>query len=116
MAKNAYAAELLRRKDERELIIKMWTLQMALDVFTLVLNDPAVMGKDVLGRKRLMAVGAEFNRMTAECMLALTGDPEADYIRIRMDEALVRILGPDAHPWTERYDGWTERNEYRKTR
>jgi len=43
-------------------------------------------------------------------MLALTDDPEADYIRVRMD------VGQDAHPWEERYDGWSERDEYQKRR
>lgn len=34
-------------------IVQRWTAQLCLDVMTLVLNDPEIMGKDVFGPQRL---------------------------------------------------------------
>lgn len=91
-----------------EHIVKLWTAQLCLDVITDVLNDSDVMGKDVLGAKRLQKVADAFNDRFSEFLKALTKDPEADYIRAKVDEQQKRIFGPDALPWGKRYAYWTE--------
>lgn len=60
--KNAYAKELMARKQLRVEIIQDWMGQLCLDVMTLVLNDPDVMGKNVMGKGRLQKIGEAFNR------------------------------------------------------
>lgn len=108
MAKNAYAAKLQAQRDAREYIIKMWMVQMMFDAFSITMSDPEIMGKDTFGEKRLKKIGAAMNKKLEEIMPALTGGPEADYIRAKVDQRLQQIFS-DALPWPERYDGWTER-------
>ena len=63
MAKqNAYLA---KREADRKLaseITQRWTAQLCLDVMTIVLNDPAVMGKDVCSALR------DFRRLARHSM------------------------------------------------
>lgn len=108
MPKNAYAKTLTQNGKAREHIVKLWTAQLCLDVMADVLNDPAVMGRDALGAKRLQRVADAFNRQFPEFLRALSKDPEADYIRAKVDEQQRRIFGPEAIPWAERYTYWTE--------
>lgn len=108
MGKNAYAARLQAQRDAREYIIKLWMGQMMFDAFSITLSDPEIMGKDTFGEKRLKKIGAAMNQRLEEIMPALTGGPEADYIRAKVDQRLQQIFS-DALPWTERYEGWEER-------
>lgn len=108
MGKNAYAAKLQAQRDAREYIIKLWMGQLMMDVFSITLADEEVMDKDTFGKKRLAKIEAAINQRIAEVMPALTGGPEADYIRATVDRRLKQIK-PDAPSWAERYEGWTER-------
>lgn len=108
MGKNAYAAKLQAQRDAREYIIKLWMGQLMMDVFSITLADEEVMGKDTFGEKRLKKIGAAMNQRLEEIMPALTGGPEADYIRAKVDQRLQQIFS-DALPWSERYEGWAER-------
>ena len=54
--KNAYAAELQRKKALGYEIVSSWTAQLALDTIAMVLNDPEVMGSDTFGATRLRRV------------------------------------------------------------
>ena len=108
MPKNDYARKLQLMREEREYIIKQWTAQLSLDVVADILNDPEVMGKDTLGAKRLQKVGHAFNERFSLFSTALTKNPEADYIRAKIDEKQRRIFGPDSPPWEDRYIYWEE--------
>ena len=108
MPKNAYAKTLTQNGKAREHIVKLWTAQLCLDVMVDVLNDSDVMGKDVLGAKRLQKVADAFNRQFPEFLRALTKDSESDYIREKIDQQQRRIFGQDALPWGKRYHYWTE--------
>ena len=75
------------------------------DMFIIALNDPAVMGKDVLGYKRLMrvllAVEANYDRFFD----ALTKNAEADYARVKMDAIMQNICPPEKFiPFEKRYE------------
>lgn len=109
MAKNAYAKELQKRKQLQVEIIQDWMGQLCLDVMTLVLNDPDVMGKNVMGKGRLKKIGEAFNRYMNECSLSLTKDVEASYIREKIDARLIEIWGEDFKKWPERYTYWDDR-------
>lgn len=82
----------------------MWSVQLALDVMTGVLNQQLGIGKD-----RLVKICEEFNKDFPEYVSALDKhNPEADYVRDKIDRQLSRICGEYFQPWEERYDGWTE--------
>lgn len=112
MAKNEYARKLMRqREEERKVaseIVQRWTAQLCLDVMTLVLNDPAVMGKDTFGRARLQRVGEEFNRLYAECIIGLSPAESASHVREQIDRRLRPLWGEDFEPWPERYYCWDD--------
>lgn len=108
MPRNEYAKTITQKARMHEHIVKLWTAQLCLDVMADVLNDSDVMGKDVLGAKRLQKVAQAFNLRFPEFLRALTRDPEADYIRAKIDQQQRRIFGPDAMAWQERYQYWTE--------
>lgn len=108
MPKNTYASRLKQAQARREMIVKLWTAQLCLDAMTLVLNDPAVMGKDTFGATRIKKVGDAFSEKFAEIYPALTKDVEADYLRDKLDEALKKINGDGFPAWSDRYEGWQE--------
>lgn len=109
MAKNEYAKKLQMRKQMEVEIIRDWMSQLCLDVMTLVLNDPEVMGKGVMGKGRLQKIGEAFNRYYNECAVALSKDVEATHVQRKIDERLVQIWGEDFARWPERYNYWNDR-------
>lgn len=86
------------RQAEKETYIQFMT-----DTLVLTLNDPAVMGKDVFGKKRLQKVlkgwGEKYDRY---CGALIPGD-EADYHQIKLDERLSQIFGDDFERFGKRY-------------
>lgn len=98
-----YSKELQARRNARDEIITMWSIQLTLDVMAGVLNDLYGLGCD-----RLTRMSDEFNRRLPEYMDALTKHPEADYIREKIDQQQRRIFGPNALTWAERYIYWGE--------
>lgn len=109
MRKNQYAKELQARKQMETALVQTWTAQLCLDIMTLVLNDPDIMGKDRFGRVRLRRVGAGFNRKFREACDALTMQDNASHIRAQIDHQLEKIAKSDFIPWAERYDLWNDR-------
>ena len=101
--KNGYLEHRQRQQEARDLIIKMWTAQLVLDVMVGVLND--LYG---LGSQRLTRISDEFNKRFPDYLQALTKNPESDYIRDRIDRQQEQIFGPDYLPWSERYAYWVE--------
>ena len=109
MAKTDYAKRLQQRKQLESEIIQRWTAQLCLDVMTLVLNDPAVMGRDVFGKERLQKIGQAFSAEYAKFIVGLSPDVAASYARAKMDERLIRIWGPEFESWEERYYLWEDK-------
>ena len=110
--KNAYAAELQRKKALGYEIVASWTAQLALDTIAMVLNDPEVMGSDTFGATRLQRVCEGFNNLWPLSQKALEKSDEADYYRVKIDQAQERIFGPDYLRWHERYEYWDEHDTY----
>lgn len=110
--RTTYAEELKRKKALGYEIISDWTAQLCLDTIAMVLNDSEVMGKDTLGATRLMRVCEAFNKLWPLNLQALQKCDEADYRRVKIDQAQAKIFGPDYLHWHERYPHWDERDKY----
>lgn len=111
--RNEYAKR-QRVKREQEIriaseIVQRWTAQLCLDVMTLVLNDPEIMGKDVFGPQRLKKLGAAFNAEYAKWVVGLSPDASASYVRDKLDERLQRIWGAKFEEWKDRYYLWEDK-------
>ncbi len=78
------------------------TQRMA-DLMALALNDPDVMGKDVLGPERIKRVYARLYELEAELAQAWRKGDEQDYAQAKQDRELRRIFGGDFVPFEERY-------------
>lgn len=71
--------------------------QQILDMMSLVLNDPDIMGKDTFGKERLLRVIKGIGEYIDTYQVAWERDAETDYYRAKMDEALARVYGKDLH-------------------
>ena len=80
--------------------------QQILDMMSLVLNDPDIMGKDTFGKERLMRVVNGIKEYIDTYQKAWERDDETDYYQTKMDEALEKIYGDDLH------DSFYKRYEY----
>lgn len=110
MSKNSKYAERQKEKRRAEAqVIMVWSIQLAMDIMTSVLNDPKVMKSGAMGAKRLKRVQDAFVERFPEYSAALSKHPEADYLRYSIDREQRRIFGPDALTWEQRYDGWDEK-------
>lgn len=97
-----------------EKAVKQTFQQYMSDMFILALNDPDVMGKDVLGYKRLVRVMDAVQKNYDRFYDALRKTDESDYCRVKMDEAMKRIIPADAFiPFEERYE-WLPQISYEK--
>lgn len=110
MSKNGY----LQRQKIRDQVYSQASAdterQFMVDLFCIVLNDPAVMGHNALGRDRLarvvQAVSAEYDQW--KDILTVSGknrkEDITDYRRVKFDELLGRILGDRLTPFEQRYE------------
>lgn len=110
---------LLKRQRDREMVVERATeqtiTQYMVDMFLIALNDPEVMGKDVLGYKRLERVVHAVHSYRGIFAGALDlKRPDADYLREKLDQRLRGII-PAEHftPFLERYD-WLEDVRYER--
>lgn len=108
--KNAYLEKRNRERQAASEIIQRWTAQLCLDVMTIVLNDPEVMGKDRFGSQRLQKIGQAFNKEYADWIIGLSPDVKASYYRAKMDERLMKLWGEEMfEPWDKRYYCWVDK-------
>ena len=66
--------------------------QYMTDMIMLVLNDPQIMGKDVFGYDRIKKVMDAVGDKYDSYYEAMTLNPEADYLRSKLDDAIRRIF------------------------
>lgn len=71
--------------------------QQILDGLSVVLNDPAIMKKDVFGKDRLLAVVKGIGDFIDTYEKAWKKDDEADYWQVKLDEILAKIYGKGMH-------------------
>ena len=80
--------------------------QQIIDMMSLVLNDPDIMGKDTFGKDRLLKVVNGIGEYIDTYQKAWEKDDETDYYRAKLDEALGKIYGVGMH------DTFLKRYEY----
>lgn len=80
--------------------------QQILDMVTLVLRDPDIMGKDIFGKDRLLKVIQGVGEYIDTYQKAWEKDDETDYYRAKLDEALEQAYGQSLH------DSFLKRYEY----
>ena len=85
-------------------------MQKMADFFAIALNDPAVLGKSILGKKRLMPVLQRVHDLIDEFAEAFTVADEADYMQEKLDRILRKIYGGSEFvPFEERYPAIKQR-------
>ena len=78
--------------------------QQIMDMMSLVLNDKEIMGKDTLGKDRLIKVVTAIGQYIDKYQPAWERCEEADYYQNKMDTALAKIYGESLHnSFYERY-------------
>ena len=88
--------------------------QQIIDIVSLVLRDPEIMGKDTFGKDRLMKVVQGVAKYIDLYQKAWEKDDETDYYRAKLDAALVEAYGKELHDsFLERYEFLPE-VEYKK--
>ena len=80
--------------------------QQILDMVSLVLRDPDIMGKDTFGKDRLIKVVQGVGEYIDTYQKAWEQDVETDYYRAKLDEALEQAYGEALH------DSFLKRYEY----
>jgi hypothetical protein len=79
--------------------------QQILDMMSIVLNDPGIMGKDTFGKDRLLKVVKGVGDYIDVFQKAWERDDETDYYRSKMDDRLGAIYGEGMHDtFLKRYD------------
>lgn len=79
--------------------------QQILDMVSLVLRDPNIMGKDTFGKDRLMKIIKGVGAYIDHYNLAWQKHDETDYWRDKLDEALAEAYGEELHDsFTKRYE------------
>ena len=79
--------------------------QQILDMVSIVLNDPDIMGNDTFGKNRLLKVIKGVGDYIDVFQKAWEKDDETDYYRVKMDEKLSKIYGEGMHDtFHERYE------------
>lgn len=88
------------RQAEKETYIQFMT-----DTLIITLNDPAVMGKDVFGEKRIRKIIEAWGKTYDKFHGALEKGDEQDFWQIKLDQNLQGVLGKkDFVPFAKRYD------------
>lgn len=91
------------------------TMQQFFDFLCIVLNDPAVMGKDVFGAKRLQKVHEALKAVDKQYNEAFVNSQESDYYQEKLDARLREIFG-EIDPFKKRYPFLKEWNYNKPTR
>ena len=71
--------------------------QQILDMVSLVLRDPDIMGKDTFGKDRLLKVVRGVGDYIDTYQKAWEKNDETDYYRAKLDEALAEAYGESLH-------------------
>ena len=79
--------------------------QQIIDMMSLALRDPDIMGKDVFGKDRLLKVVNGIGEYIDTYQKAWEKDDETDYYRAKLDEALAQAYGEGMHnTFLQRYE------------
>ena len=105
MARNDFLAQ--QRKTQRahfDAGVQMGRQQI-IDMLSLVLRDPEIMGKDTFGKERLLKVVQGVDDYIGKYELAWQKHDETDYVRAKLDAALAEAYGDGLHDsFLQRYE------------
>lgn len=88
--------------------------QYMVDIFTITLNSPEVMGRDTFGEKRIRAVIEGMAALYGVYEKALSNEPDADLYREHLDDRLKQVFrSGNFDPFRKRYE-WIEEIDYNK--
>lgn len=105
MAKNAYMARMRAMQNGYFEAGLQCGRQQILDMMSLVLRDPDIMGKDIFGRDRLMKVVKGVGDYIDLYQVAWEKSDETDYYRAKLDAALAEAYGQELHDsFLKRYE------------
>ena len=83
--------------------------QQIIDMLSLSLRDPEIMGKDTFGTDRLLKVIKGIDDYLGTFQKAFEMDDETDYYRAKLDDALARAYGEELHDsFLKRYEFFPE--------
>ena len=80
--------------------------QQILDMMTLVLRDPSIMGKDIFGKDRLLKVVKGIGDCIDKYESAWQKNDDSDYYQKKLDDALAEAYGE------EMFDSFHKRYEF----
>ena len=105
MGKNGY----LERQRAQQKVFFDAGLQMGrqqiLDMMSLVLRDPEIMGKDIFGKDRLVKVVVGIDKCITTYQKAWEKHDDTDYWQKKLDDALVDAYGEARHDsFYQRYE------------
>ena len=105
MAKNDYLArKAIENKAYFEAGLQSGRQQI-LDLVSLVLRDPAIMGKDIFGKERLLKIVKGVGDYIDLYQQAWEKTDETDYYRAKLDAALAEAYGERLHDsFLQRYE------------
>lgn len=114
MAKNDFLAK-QKAMQHACFEVGLWSgRQQIMDMVSLVLRDPDIMGKDTFGRDRLLKVVNGVDEYINKYQKAWEKDDETDYYRDKMDAALAEAYGEgNLDTFLERY-GFAPEYDYTK--
>ena len=102
MAKNAYLEKLaFERRFYLDVGVRMGRQQI-LDMMSLALRDPEIMGKDTFGKDRLLKVVKAIGENIDKYQPAWQKTDETDYYRAKLDAALADAYGDGLHDTFEK--------------
>lgn len=79
--------------------------QQILDMMSLVLRDPKIMGKDIFGKDRLLGVVKGIGEYIDKYQPAWEKTDETDYYQAKLDDALADAYGETLHDsFHQRYE------------
>ena len=105
MGKNRYAKVIQDEISSYRSVERDIQVQYMFDMFSIVLNDPDVMGKSVLGKDRLAKILKSVGKMYDDNYDALLPGvaPEADFCQQKIDDKLKKIFKEKFSPFDKRY-------------
>lgn len=103
MGKNDYLA---RRDEDRQKFFNVGEemgIQKAWDYIQIVLRDPEVMGKNVMGVNKLKKVYTKLAEVAEHYKFAFSDHVEADFYQEELDRVLKEIWGDELVVFKDRY-------------